>query len=112
MGSPDAEKSAAISLRSEEQSENETDHPNYWHGHQKQRFLGGGWALRPRLEVSPWEWAGLGSVETAWGTRNQSVRFAGKKPPQGSGKQSVGGALQRLPGRLESRVSWVEAAIH
>jgi len=41
-GSPDSEKSMAVSLRSEGQSENETDHLNYWDSHQKQRCLGGG----------------------------------------------------------------------
>ena len=48
-GSTDAEKSTAVSLRSEEQSANQTDHLNYWHSHQKPRCLGGGWALRPWL---------------------------------------------------------------
>ena len=87
-GSPDAEKSTAVSLRSEEQSENQTDHPNCWH--QKQRRLGGGWALRPRLQrLVLGEWAGVGSAETAWGTRNRSVGFAGKRPPWRSRKQSV-----------------------
>ena len=31
--------------------------------------LGWGWAPRPRLQrLVPWEWAGEGGVETAWGT--------------------------------------------
>ena len=44
------QKSTAVSLSSEEQSENQTDHLNYWHSHQKPRHLGGGLALRPRLQ--------------------------------------------------------------
>ena len=39
-GSPDAEKSAAVGLRSEKQSESQTDHLNYWHSHQKLIHLG------------------------------------------------------------------------
>ena len=41
--SPDAEKCTVVSLRSEEQSENWTDHPNYLHSHQKPRGFDGGW---------------------------------------------------------------------
>ena len=58
-----------------------------------------GWGLGKETsapEVSPWEQAGLGGAETAWGTRKQSVGLAG----------------QRLPRRLESWVLWVEGAIH
>ena len=74
-GSPDAEKSAAVSLRSEKQSENQTAHLNYWHSHQKPRCLGWGLGTETSaLEVSPWERAGVDGGETAWGTRNWLVR--------------------------------------
>ena len=62
-GSPDAEKSAAVILRSEKQSENRTDHLNYWHGHQNLRHLGGDWALRLWLWRLP---GGLGSGPSWW----------------------------------------------
>ena len=39
-GSPDAVNSAAVGLRSEKQSESQTDHLNYWHSHQKLIHLG------------------------------------------------------------------------
>ena len=95
--SPDAQKSAAVSQSSEKLSENQTDHLNYWHSHQKLRCLGGGWASRPRLRrLVPWEQAGVGSAETAWG---------------GLGTRLSGLMGQRLPERLESRASWGEGAI-
>ena len=61
------EKSAAAGLRREKQSESHTDHLHHYPRHHSLRHLGGGWALRFRLwrSVSPWEWAGVGSVETA-----------------------------------------------
>ena len=51
-----------------------------------------GWGIGTEtlaLEVSSWEWAGVGSAETAWGTRNQSVGLAGQRPPRGTRKRSV-----------------------
>ena len=57
------EKSAAASLRTEKQSERHTDHLNHLHGQQSLRILGGGWALRQALEVSPCKKAGVGGVE-------------------------------------------------
>ena len=73
-----------------------------------------GWGLGTKtsaLEVSPWERAGEGGAETAWGTRNRLVRVVGKRLTWGSRKQSIGLAGQRLPGSLESGESWVEGAI-
>lgn len=59
--SPDAEKSVAVSRSSEKQSENPTDHMNYWHSHQKLRRLGGGWAPIPQLlRLDPGKWLGVG----------------------------------------------------
>ena len=95
-GSPDAEKSAAVCLRSEEQSENQTDHLNYLAQSPRTETLGWGLGTETSaLEISPWEQAGVGSAETACGTRNRLVGLAGK----------------RLPGRLESVASWMEGEI-
>ena len=58
-----------------------------------------GWRLETEtlaLEVSPWEQAGVGGAETAWGTR----------------KQLVGLAVWRQPEGLGSSVSRVDGAIH
>ena len=74
-----------------------------------------GWGLDTKTlaqEVSPQEWDGLGGAETAWGTRNWSVRLTVKRLPQGSRKRSIGLVGQRLPGSLESGASRVEGAIH
>ena len=74
-----------------------------------------GWGLGTETlapEVSPQEQAGVGSAENGWGTRKWPVRLAGQRLPQGTSKWSVGLAGQRLPGRLESRESQVEVAIH
>ena len=111
-GSPESEKSAAASLRSEEQSENLTDHPNYWYSHQKTRRLDGGWALRPLLRrLVPGNglvWAvqrllgELGTGQSGW---------QGRDHPRGLGSRSLRLAGQRLPGSLESGASWVEGAI-
>ena len=110
-GSPDAEKSASVSLRSEEQSENRTDHLNYWHRHQKWRHWVGAGHETSALDISPQKWAGVGGVESSWGIRNLLVRVAGKRPPRGSRKQSIRLAGQRLPRSLESGASQVEGAI-
>ena len=94
--SPDAEKSVAVRWSTERLIKNRTDHLNYGHSHQKLRRLGGGWAPRPRLQrlvpgkgLSGAGWSGdcLGGLET--------------------GLSSF--TVQRLPGRLESRASWVRA---
>ena len=61
----DTEESTAAGLRTEKQSERSTDHLNCWHRHHSLICLGGGWVLRLRLWISPWEWAGVGSVEMA-----------------------------------------------
>ena len=81
----------SVSQSSEKQSENQTDHLNYWHSHQETEMLG--WWLSTKTsspEVSPLKGAGVGSVETAWG---------------GLGTGLSGLMGQRLPGRLESRAS-------
>ena len=67
-----------------------------------------GWGLSTETsapEASPWEQAGV--EETAWGTRNWSVGFSGKRLPRGSRKQSVGLVGKRLPGSPESQ-GWRE----
>ena len=97
-GSPDTEKSAAVGLRSKKQSESRTDHLNYWHSHQKPRCSGWGRAPRLRLqEVSPQELAGIGSVETVWGTRKQLVGLAVQRQPEGLGSHvlQVEGAIAK-----------------
>ena len=46
--SADAEKSVAVSWRTEKPIKNRTDHLNYGHSHQKLRRLGWGWAPNPQ----------------------------------------------------------------
>ena len=89
-------KSKRSNLRSEKQSENQTDHLNYWHSHQKPRCLGRAGHRGLRSGGYSRERAGVDSAETAWGTR----------------KWPTGLVWQTLPGRLGSRASWVEGAIH
>ena len=91
--SPDAEKSVAVSRSSEKQSENQTDHLNYGHSHQKLRCLGGGWAPRPwHQRLVPGKGlVGWGGAETAWGYRNQSVKFDGAETAWETRKQSITG---------------------
>ena len=92
------QRSVAVSWSSEKQSENQTDHLNYGHSHQKLRRLGGGWAPRPQLQRlvpgkglggAGWNRDGLGGLETSL--------------------SSLTG--QRLPGRLESRALAVAGTV-
>ena len=90
--SPDAEKSAAVSRSTKKQSKNGTDDLNYCHRHQKIELLGWGLSTETSaLEVSPWEWAGVGSAETARGSRKRSVSFEGAETTWETRKQSVVG---------------------
>ena len=61
----DAKKSAAAGLRTKKQSESHTDHLNLWHRHQRLRRSVGAGHQDLGSWVSAWEWAGVGSVETA-----------------------------------------------
>ena len=67
-GSPDAEKSVAVTWSTEKPIKNRTDHLNYGHSHQKLRCLGGGWAPSPWLQrLVPENGLGeRGGAETAW----------------------------------------------
>ena len=109
-GSLDAEKSTAVSLRSEEQSENRTDHLLLAQSPNSETL---GWGLGTQTlapEVSLQEQAGVDGMETAC-TRNQRVWLAGQRLTGETRNWSVMLVGQRLPGRLQSRVSWVEGAI-
>lgn len=106
--SPDAEKSAAVSQSSGKQSENQTDHLNYWHSRQKLRCLGGGSAPRSWLRrLLPGNGLGWVVQRLLGGSRKQSVRFDGAETAWETRKQSIiaGGREQYAKGwEVESHI--------
>ena len=67
-----------------------------------------GWGLVTKTsapEFSPWEWAGVGDLETAWGTRKQLVRLLGQILPRELERSLSVGWRQRLLGELGT--SWL-----
>ena len=96
----------SVSQSSEKQSENQTDHLNYWHSHQKLKCLGGAGHRDLSSEVSPQEQNGLecgdcmGGLGTGLsgligkslgGSRNQSVSFGMAETAWETRKQSIVG---------------------
>ena len=108
--SPDAEKSVAVSWRTEKPIKNPTDHLNYGQSHQKLRRLGGGWAPNPRLQrLVPGK--GLGD---AWvGAGHRDLSSEGWSPRGGRGRLGWGWAprprLRRLVPKKGPGDAWVGA---